>query len=152
MSIELSLSFAPTLCAPVVGVKWVAPNCMLRSEKCEFDLQIGLFFDGTNNNRERDKKALSHSNIARLAMAYPEVPSDGRYRTYVPGAGTIFPEIGELEESSFGSGFAVGCEGRVLYGLLEVINCLYRRVNNDQRYFSKEQLKALCRSGRKFSS
>src|SRR5260221_86703 len=43
--------------------------------KCEKDIFIGLFFDGTNNNKYRDTPAFCHSNVARLYEAYPGTPA-----------------------------------------------------------------------------
>ena len=37
---------------------------------CEQDIYIGVFFDGTNNNKYRDTAGWSHSNVARLYEAY----------------------------------------------------------------------------------
>jgi hypothetical protein len=38
---------------------------------CTRDIHIGVFFDGTNNNKYRDRPGRSHSNVARLYEAYP---------------------------------------------------------------------------------
>lgn len=43
--------------------------------KCEQDIVIGVFFDGTNNNKYRDTASLSHSNVARLYEAFPGTPT-----------------------------------------------------------------------------
>jgi transposase len=37
---------------------------------CELSVEIGLFFDGTNNNMIRDRPSNSHSNIVRLHDAF----------------------------------------------------------------------------------
>lgn len=42
---------------------------------CEKDVYIGVFFDGTNNNKYRDTPNFSHSNVARLYEAYPGTPA-----------------------------------------------------------------------------
>ncbi|MEN7430393.1 DUF2235 domain-containing protein [Chromobacterium sp. TRC.1.1.SA] len=96
------------------------PSCL----KCEEDIFIGFFFDGTNNNKYRDKPHFSHSNVARLYEVYtgrptmpqlqlgsqgaptPDMPPSWRadvaadaqqyYRkTYIPGVGTPFVELGD---------------------------------------------------------
>ena len=38
---------------------------------CEQDIFIGVFFDGTNNNKFRDTPGKSHSNVARLYETFP---------------------------------------------------------------------------------
>ena len=43
--------------------------------ECEKDIFIGMFFDGTNNNKYRDTPGFSHSNVARLYEAYPGTPA-----------------------------------------------------------------------------
>ena len=39
--------------------------------KCDKDIYIGIFFDGTNNNKYRDTPGFSQSNVARLYEVYP---------------------------------------------------------------------------------
>ena len=38
---------------------------------CDQDIYLGIFFDGTNNNKFRDEPGKSHSNVARLYEAFP---------------------------------------------------------------------------------
>ena len=38
---------------------------------CTKDIFIGVFFDGTNNNKYRDTPGFAHSNVARLYEVYP---------------------------------------------------------------------------------
>ena len=42
---------------------------------CQADINIGVFFDGTNNNKFRDTPHYSHSNVARLYEAYIGTPA-----------------------------------------------------------------------------
>lgn len=42
---------------------------------CHQDLHIGIFFDGTNNNKFRDTPHFAHSNVARLYEVYPGTPA-----------------------------------------------------------------------------
>ena len=42
---------------------------------CQADIYIGVFFDGTNNNKFRDTPHYSHSNVARLYEAYIGTPA-----------------------------------------------------------------------------
>ncbi|SFB83727.1 hypothetical protein [Collimonas sp. OK412] len=47
---------------------------------CDFNLNIGIFFDGTDNNKERDMEASAQSNVARLSDAYRHLPIEGFFR------------------------------------------------------------------------
>ena len=84
---------------------------------CDANLFFGFFFDGTNNNMKRDLAFHSHSNVARLYHAFPggkdthgsEAWPDletkyhkSYFRTYVPGVGTRFDEVGDT-----GEGFSI---------------------------------------------
>jgi hypothetical protein len=42
---------------------------------CSQDIYLGVFFDGTNNNKYRDTPSFSHSNVARLYEVYPGTPA-----------------------------------------------------------------------------
>src|SRR5260370_14132439 len=84
------------------GVKRLAPTLMCRAEKCEYRLNIGLFFDGTGNNQDWEGPEFTggtqlqrkkDSNVARLYRAYPNKRLEGYYPYYVPGVGTPFPDI-----------------------------------------------------------
>jgi len=147
MTEELAFSIAPTRQAPVSGVTMVVPKHQLDAGNCEENMHVGVFFDGTNNNRDEDKPKLGHSNIVRLSDAYPDSPADGVYRIYVPGVGTPFTEIGETGHSTFGNGFGLGCESRIVFGLLAVFNSIHQRAFDDLKLFSEAQVKALCRNG-----
>ncbi|MFC3531098.1 T6SS phospholipase effector Tle1-like catalytic domain-containing protein [Vogesella facilis] len=118
---------------------------------CQQDIFIGVFFDGTGNNKYRDTAYFKHSNVARLYEAYAgaafaETPSLGKgggakapdlppvwpralpaeerpyYRKfYVPGLGTPFPELGD-ESPGFGGGFALYGDDRLDWALLQLAN------------------------------
>lgn len=146
MTEEIICGFPPCAQAPVRGITRVEPSHYIDPGNCEAMLNIGLFFDGTNNNIEVDKPNLGHSNVARLADAYLEDQPNGFYPIYIPGVGTPFPEIGEIGTSTLGSAFAIGCEARVLFGLLATLNVIHRFSFMDQPLFSLAQIKALCRN------
>ncbi|MDF0607075.1 DUF2235 domain-containing protein [Neisseriaceae bacterium TC5R-5] len=97
-------------------------------EKCQQLLNIGVFFDGTNNNMLRDKPTKGHSNIVRLFDAHKYDNSDGYFAFYIPGVGTPFPEIGEMAESTSGKAFAAGGQSRLLYALLQMYNAVHSSV------------------------
>jgi hypothetical protein len=115
---------------------------------CCKTLHISLFFDGTGNNLNYD---LYHAdpkhptNIARLFRAtigqgyaagtgqnnQTLVDMDGSagnqyYKYYIPGVGTPFPEVMDLDFSTDGLAMATGGEDRINWGLLRLIDALRR--------------------------
>jgi hypothetical protein len=131
--------------APVASIKKMAPQVDFSIKNCETVLNIGFFFDGTNNNKAHDAQSHADSNIARLYESYPDRFSSGYSRLYIPGVGTCFPEIGEYGTSKAGAGCAFGCEGRVIFALLNVYNVLHQYSLNGDLFNSKSIL-ALCRN------
>ncbi|ATE59934.1 T6SS phospholipase effector Tle1-like catalytic domain-containing protein [Thauera sinica] len=132
---------------------------------CTGQIHIGVFFDGTGNNKKLDygdnakplpKEQWKHSNVARLFNAWPEPdpiqgqPTSGLYKYYIPGVGTPFPSIGDTGagfEGKAGSMFAWNGEARILWGLIQVINALHHY------YYRKDLIDAgngesLCPAGR----
>ncbi|WP_144159848.1 T6SS phospholipase effector Tle1-like catalytic domain-containing protein [Paraburkholderia sp. BCC1885] len=96
---------------------------------CPQVLHVNLFFDGTNNNMNwdvRNADAPTHTNLARLFRACPLDMSRGVYPYYIPGVGTPFPEIGEMEFTSLGKAVAYGFGMRVAWGYTRLINALYQ--------------------------
>lgn len=100
------------------------------SPSCTADVHIGVFFDGTNNNKRRDQEmvadpnARSHSNVVVLHDTFAN-KRERHYRIYIPGVGTPFPEIGELAESREGKSMARGGEARIFWGMIQVINAIH---------------------------
>jgi hypothetical protein len=140
------------------GIERLAPTLMCRSERCEFRINIGVFFDGTGNNQNwsgpeftggTQLQRKKDSNVARLARAYPDDKDNGFYPYYVPGVGTPFPGVGEdLARDKAGMGFGAGGDARIVFGLLQILNAMYRSLSNDNRsMFSAETVKALCSNG-----
>lgn len=144
MNKEINFKIAATAKAPVAAIVSVEPTLLTDCARCEGNLNLGLFFDGTDNNADVDSKDLKDSNVARLLRAYLESPAQGYYRQYIPGVGTRFPEIREEGESSLGNGFAIGCEERVLFALLWVFNAIHRGAFSEQKFFDDAQVAALC--------
>ncbi len=112
---------------------------------CCKTLHISLFFDGTGNNLFNDVfvSAVPHpTNIARLFRAtigsgyaggasgmegLLDPPGTGLgqyYKYYMPGVGTPFPEVGDLDYSMTGLAFARHGEERINWGLLMIIDAL----------------------------
>jgi hypothetical protein len=98
---------------------------------CTKAISVGVFFDGTNNNKARDKDSVkeknqqSHSNVVRLFDAHGESPEAGIFRFYVPGVGTPFEQIGEMTETDDGKRFASGGAGRIQWALIQLINAVH---------------------------
>lgn len=101
---------------------------------CEKDVHVGIFFDGTNNNMERDKAESppSHSNVVTLFETYKNAPGDGYYRFYVPGVGTKFIEIGEPTEDDDAKAYGKGGDQRINWALIQVVNAIHRAVFDDR--------------------
>ncbi|MDR0277395.1 MAG: DUF2235 domain-containing protein [Paucimonas sp.] len=115
---------------------------------CCKTLHISLFFDGTGNNLNHDlylKDTPSPTNIGRLFRAtigsgyaggtshsplssgLTDPPGTGRgqyFKYYIPGVGTSFPEVNDLDFTTAGLAFAAMGEERINWGLLMVIDAL----------------------------
>lgn len=104
-----------------------------RHSECCHSLHISLFFDGTNNNDENDTKKNHPSNIAKLYHASiqdDEAMRSGYFSYYMPGVGTPFPEVGELDYSESGLQYATGGEDRINWALVQVASALSFALNN----------------------
>jgi len=137
---------SPTKSAPKTGIQRIVSESGYDFKKCETALNIGLFFDGTNNNLYRDQPKRGDTNIVRLYTIYAKDQRAGFIPIYIPGVGTRFPEIGEDTDSKLGLGCAIGSEGRVIYGLLSVFNALHFQVQQSNM-FDEHSALALCRNG-----
>lgn len=138
----------------------IAAACATSESKpCSMPLHVAMFFDGTNNNLYRDREgtrvgvpdskgnptaisrrpvdpeSADHSNIARLFRAFPEREMNrGKFRFYMPGLGTPFPEIGELTETQAGKAFGKGGQPRIVWALLQVLNAVHLAVTGKVLY------------------
>lgn len=100
---------------------------------CSGQIFVGMFFDGTGNNREADYLSVEqnprkhkHSNVVRLFHAYPDRLQRGTsryYRFYVPGVGTSFPEIGD-SGGTLGTGMSWNGEPRLIWGITRIFNAV----------------------------
>ena len=129
------LAYRQELC--LANEKRVEPPC------CK-TLHISLFFDGTGNNLNNDlylSNPKHPTNIARLFQATigsgyaAGVQNQGAlfdygaekyFKFYLPGVGTPFPEIKDLDYSTFGLAFASKGEDRINWALLRIIDVLKR--------------------------
>lgn len=98
---------------------------------CRKPIWVGFFFDGTNNNKKRDQEDIpdpakrSHSNVVVLHDAFRDDADAGYFRYYVPGVGTIFPQIGEATESPDGKATAKGGEPRLHWAMIQLYNAVH---------------------------
>lgn len=123
-----------------------APLPEPRAHKCEFTLNIGLFFDGTDNNKGFHTDEGTNTNIARLWYAYRDRADLGYFSYYVSGVGTPFTEVDKTEAEAGGGPAGAGGEARIVYGLLQVVNSIHAFLNNQKERFRVQQLAALCSS------
>ena len=94
---------------------------------CCHSLHISLFFDGTNNNNDNDTKKNHPSNIAKLfhaSLRGKDAEESGYFSYYMPGVGTPFPEVGELDYSEGGLKYATGGEDRINWALVSLAHSL----------------------------
>ncbi|MDQ7977252.1 DUF2235 domain-containing protein [Paraburkholderia sp. SARCC-3016] len=145
---------------PTPGIVPVLPSVIPRTEHCEIAVHIGLFFDGTGNNKDWDDGDACHdgsetqlqrrkeSNVARLFFAYPDDPDGGYFPVYVSGVGTPFKPIGEDVPAMTGMAFGGGGDGRINFGLLSVFNSIHRAASSDALLaYGADVVMALCRNG-----
>ncbi|WP_226503045.1 DUF2235 domain-containing protein [Pseudomonas sp. MWU16-30317] len=138
---ELERGYQDALCL-AAGYRVTPPCCKT--------LHISLFFDGTGNNLNDDlyQSSVAHpTNIARLFRATigdgyaggtghgdhaqrlidAAGTGNGQYfKYYMPGVGTPFAEVGDLDYSWAGLGAAWFGEERINWGLLMLIDALRR--------------------------
>ena len=120
-----------------------------RHSDCCHSLHISLFFDGTNNNDSNDTKSNHPSNIAKLYHASiqdNDAKSKGYFSYYMPGVGTPFPEIGELDYSEGGLKYATGGEDRINWALVQVASALSFALNDKKeidRAIAKTKVQAM---------
>ncbi|WP_297577511.1 DUF2235 domain-containing protein [uncultured Deefgea sp.] len=98
-----------------------------KKPSCTGQVFIGIFFDGTGNNREADylkppPLKRKHSNVVRLFQAYRDSQADGYFAEYIPGVGTPFPEIGDTGGNVFGGSAAFKGDERMIWAFTRLIN------------------------------
>jgi len=118
-----------------------ALSCTLPKDntpRCSGQVHVGVFFDGTGNNKKLDYDSLppekrKHSNVVRLFQAHRNSPNDGHFAHYIPGVGTPFPEIGDTnspdQKLNLGGSMAEKGENRIVWGLVQLINSVHRYVH-----------------------
>ncbi|WP_350307455.1 T6SS phospholipase effector Tle1-like catalytic domain-containing protein [Photorhabdus viridis] len=126
---------------------------------CCKTLHVSLFFDGTGNNLYNDLyQAVPHhpTNIARLfqttigagyaggaagKLLLDDVDSTGGkyFKYYIPGVGTPFPEINDLDYTTLGLAAADRGEDRINWALLRLIDVLGFSLTQKQMTNSESQ-------------
>lgn len=127
-----------------ISVSCPRPLPAPQAHQCEYLLCIGIFMDGTNNNKNIEKDKSANSNVTRLWEAYQENSKAGFFRYYVSGVGTPFTEIAEAQAPSGGGRAGEGGEARIIYALLQVMNSVHAFLNNDGQVFTQSAVSALC--------
>lgn len=128
-----------TLSSREAALRAKAMACIRSPEitQCQGQVYVGLFFDGTGNNRDwvedgqmrnqfgRNK----HSNVARLFSAHLDEPGSGFFRYYIPGVGTPFKEINDTSKLIYekgGMGFGLRGADRIIFGILSILNATHQ--------------------------
>lgn len=142
-------------------------SCSSNSDvPCSIPVRVGLFFDGTNNNLARDRdgrrteldgkpggiaqpalksEEASHSNVARLYLAFPNDKKDcGYFPHYIQGVGTPFEEIGESTETNEGKAFAKGGQARIVWGIFQVLDSIHQTVTGGNVFMPPDEIGRLA--------
>jgi hypothetical protein len=117
---------------------------------CSKTLHISLFFDGTGNNLNNDLYESDPPHPTNIARLFRATIGDGHaggtahsdkarrlvdaagtgygqyYKYYMPGVGTPFAEVGDLDYTTLGLAGAWYGEERINWGLLMIIDALRR--------------------------
>ena len=129
--------------------------CTLPKDKkptCSGQVFVGIFFDGTGNNRDKDYieppvEKRKHSNIVRLFHTFPlAINRPGHYGIYIPGVGTSFSEIGDHGtgwSGTAGSAAAWKGEDRIVWGLIQLLNAPHQFVHNDALLIQPDRAKTI---------
>ncbi|MYM73520.1 DUF2235 domain-containing protein [Duganella sp. FT134W] len=147
--------------------------CSTKSDlPCSIPVRVGLFFDGTNNNLERDRNGkrtgvidpstkkqapvlskelkpeeFSHSNVARLFQTFPDDKTgSGYFPYYIAGVGTPFPEIGEPTETDDGKAFAKGGQARIIWAIFQVLNSVHSTAHDNKPLYDDSKTGELAQA------
>lgn len=77
-------------------------------KKCPWVMRVGVFFDGTGNNKANDRSASKMTNIAKLSERYPEYEDPEKLEQYKAiyknGVGTVDGDDTEVDGLAKGEG------------------------------------------------
>jgi hypothetical protein len=126
---------------------------------CTGQIFLGVFFDGTGNNRDIDLPLNSQSNIVRLWSVHRDnsarltvSPPVMWSRIYIPGVGTPFEELGERTGSVTGNAMANGGQARIFWGLVQTLNTIHRYLTSGSNLISPKEALDFCLGIGDFSS
>lgn len=131
--------FHSTLNSPDKTLLWLGPHIHPRVHKCEVNLQMGIFFDGTRNNLDQDVGNCAHSNVARLYKSYIVDEDKGIHSIYIPGVGTLFSDVDCDAPEIMGSATGDGGEERILFAILQLMNTIYKSSKHEV-FFSDSKI------------
>nr|WP_244120051.1 DUF2235 domain-containing protein [Burkholderia gladioli] len=95
------------------------PIDKMDSIACRLYPALSFFFDGTNNNLERDRPQGKHSNLAKLYQVAKDLIEEDSQATYLPGVGRRL-NLSRLQATPIILGMTKeGCLG---WGLALVVN------------------------------
>jgi len=116
--------------------------------ECTTELHCSFFFDGTDNNNERDKPKQKHTNVGRLYDVFEQerLPGGSRqisFRNYAAGVGTPFKdEVGDTGtgvQRKAGLSTGWGGEARINWALLRLHDNLHFHFFNQSLTQALEQ-------------
>lgn len=117
---------------------------------CGYQLFLGMFFDGTGNNKNHEK-ADKNSNVAKLWKIYTDLDQDTSSRLYrkhyMPGVGTAFEAIGENNGGKgnyLGSAFGNQGQSRIDFALIQTMNEIHKVLYYGNEYINKLEAEDIC--------
>ncbi|WP_082113766.1 phospholipase effector Tle1 domain-containing protein [Chromobacterium vaccinii] len=121
--------------------------------ECKHNLWVSFFFDGTNNNRDRDlseptskgkqRSLCDHSNIVSLFETSKTERATHHYSYYMQGVGTIFKLIGEDEPDDLGLSMAAGGQARLSYAYYRLCNSISLSLTDKPIFYDSDYKKEL---------
>ncbi|WP_186191581.1 T6SS phospholipase effector Tle1-like catalytic domain-containing protein [Burkholderia gladioli] len=104
------------------------PEDKMDSINCRLYPSLSFFFDGTNNNMDRDRPMNKHSNVAKLFQVAKDSMLEDAKPTYISGVGTSFKftkvagytdHLKDDEGGVLGLGLGAGGDLRIKFALGE---------------------------------
>lgn len=141
---QLAQATAPDNLLAHIGMEPTPASAQHTQSRYEVACSCQRLWKATDNNRNV-KPASVTTNIAKLADAYKDVAERGFFNFYISGVGTPFTEIGKEKAEPLGGMAGAGGDARIVYGLLQVVNSVYRTLSEKAR-FGIPDLAALCSS------
>ena len=93
-----------TKTSPAEKMKFVPPRFELNFKKCETRINIGFFFDGTNNNMERDIPSKSETNMQGCTVYITTIPRSVITVYTFLGLELVSRRLVKMEKATLGRG------------------------------------------------